>query len=272
MKRKQNLILIGEFSKITGVNVKCLRYYDKIGVLKPAYINPDSGYRYYSVDQVYTVEIIRLCVELDIPLRNLTEYMGEDEGAHFAAMLDHGKLAAQEKLRQIQRGLQFVTVLRADIDHLKTCRKVCGRFECELPPRLFFVLPYDKGQQDKQFASALHQLFRLAVEEEAFPLYDYGLLHEYGPAGVQKYIYLEVLAQGCPSSHSMEIPGGTFHCLQVEGYHLEEAPRLFPGLLDGGETAWVIETALLTRKCRLERPLMELQVWGAQRNRNEESQ
>lgn len=39
---------IGEVSKITGLSIDRLRNYDKIGLLKPSYIDPNSGYRYYS--------------------------------------------------------------------------------------------------------------------------------------------------------------------------------------------------------------------------------
>jgi DNA-binding transcriptional MerR regulator len=38
---------IGEFSKIVGITVKALRYYDEIDLLLPAQINEDNGYRYY---------------------------------------------------------------------------------------------------------------------------------------------------------------------------------------------------------------------------------
>ncbi|MED4402262.1 MerR family transcriptional regulator [Metabacillus fastidiosus] len=46
------MITIGEFSKICGVSTKTLRYYDEIGLIHPEEINPDSGYRYYSISQL----------------------------------------------------------------------------------------------------------------------------------------------------------------------------------------------------------------------------
>jgi len=42
---------IGDFSRISQVSVKTLRYYDEIGLLKPAHVDRFTGYRYYSVDQ-----------------------------------------------------------------------------------------------------------------------------------------------------------------------------------------------------------------------------
>lgn len=267
--RRRNFISIGELSKITGVNIRCLRYYDRIGVLKPAHINPDSGYRYYSVTQVYIVEIIRLCVELDIPLRDLAEYVDEEQGIDFAALLDFGQRAAKAKLAEVERGLTFLTALRQEMEHLEDCKKVTGRYSRTFAERLFLVLPYEKGQQDKEFPRSLHELFALSAKEQTIPLYDYGLCHAYGPGGVEKYIYLEVLAEGAHSGRTLRIPAGNYACMQVEGCCLKDAASLFPGMLDTGGPAFAIETELLTRNCRLEQPRMELQIWKAERAVNE---
>ncbi len=43
---------IGEFSKLTQVTIRMLRYYDETGLLKPAKIDPWTGYRMYSSDQI----------------------------------------------------------------------------------------------------------------------------------------------------------------------------------------------------------------------------
>jgi DNA-binding transcriptional MerR regulator len=39
---------IGDFSRLTDVSVKALRYYDEVGLLKPTYVDRDTRYRYYS--------------------------------------------------------------------------------------------------------------------------------------------------------------------------------------------------------------------------------
>ncbi|WP_434369237.1 MerR family DNA-binding transcriptional regulator [Peribacillus frigoritolerans] len=47
----QNKLSIGEMAKLRGVTVDTLRHYDKIGLLKPFHIDPETGYRYYSISQ-----------------------------------------------------------------------------------------------------------------------------------------------------------------------------------------------------------------------------
>ncbi len=45
---RMRLFSIGKLAKLTGVHIQSLRYYETIGILRPAMIDPDSGYRYYT--------------------------------------------------------------------------------------------------------------------------------------------------------------------------------------------------------------------------------
>lgn len=53
------MLKIGEFSKLTKTTIKVLRYYDKINILKPAFIDSDTSYRYYTEEQVETAQRIQ---------------------------------------------------------------------------------------------------------------------------------------------------------------------------------------------------------------------
>ena len=44
MGKKETLLSIGDFSKVTGVSIKALRYYDEAGILTPAFVDSNSGY------------------------------------------------------------------------------------------------------------------------------------------------------------------------------------------------------------------------------------
>ena len=51
-KVEEILYRIGMFSKMNQVTIKALRYYDEVGLLRPRFIDPDNGYRYYSSSQL----------------------------------------------------------------------------------------------------------------------------------------------------------------------------------------------------------------------------
>ncbi|KOS63769.1 hypothetical protein AN161_04020 [Lysinibacillus sp. FJAT-14222] len=55
---------ISEFSKLSQVSVKTLRYYDQLNLLKPAYTDKFTGYRYYSADQMFQIHRILAFKEL----------------------------------------------------------------------------------------------------------------------------------------------------------------------------------------------------------------
>ena len=77
--KKDKFLTIGALAKTTGTKVKALRYYEKIGVLIPSYVDSDNGYRYYSRRHIYIVEAIRLCADLNIPLNEFKKFISEDE-------------------------------------------------------------------------------------------------------------------------------------------------------------------------------------------------
>ena len=59
---------IGDFSLATQLSIKTLRYYHEIGLLEPAEIDSDTGYRYYSDDQLGAAQIIRRLRSLQMPV------------------------------------------------------------------------------------------------------------------------------------------------------------------------------------------------------------
>ena len=54
----ENLIPIGEFASASLLSQKALRMYGENGLLPPAWVDPDSGYRYYRLEQLHTAALI----------------------------------------------------------------------------------------------------------------------------------------------------------------------------------------------------------------------
>ena len=50
---------IGDFSRMTFLSVKALRHYHEVGLLPPAEVDPDTGYRRYQLEQVPMAQVIR---------------------------------------------------------------------------------------------------------------------------------------------------------------------------------------------------------------------
>lgn len=67
----KELYTIGEVSKLIGISSQTLRYYDKIGVVKPAYVNEATGYRLYAYDQINYIDRIKYLQDFGLSLEEI---------------------------------------------------------------------------------------------------------------------------------------------------------------------------------------------------------
>jgi len=97
------LLTIGEFARRSRLSIKALRLYDRSGLLRPAEVRPDSGYRRYELRQLYAARLIVLLRRLDMPLAQIAEIL-EASGPDAAARLEQywteveRRLVAQREL------------------------------------------------------------------------------------------------------------------------------------------------------------------------------
>jgi DNA-binding transcriptional MerR regulator len=73
---------ISEFAKVTGISRKNLIFYDKIGLLSPAMVDEQNNYRYYTYQQIDTVNVITVLREIGMPLKEIKAYLQERSPSH----------------------------------------------------------------------------------------------------------------------------------------------------------------------------------------------
>jgi DNA-binding transcriptional MerR regulator len=71
----ENLLPIGEFAAASRLSQKALRLYGENGVLPPAWVDPDSGYRYYSPEQLRQATLIAFLRRSGMPLGEIREFL-----------------------------------------------------------------------------------------------------------------------------------------------------------------------------------------------------
>lgn len=64
---------IGQMGKLNNITVQTLRHYEKVGLLKPSYINEETGYRYYSTKDFNTIDLIKQCKAMGLSLEEIKE-------------------------------------------------------------------------------------------------------------------------------------------------------------------------------------------------------
>ncbi|MEV0433474.1 MerR family transcriptional regulator [Nocardia sp. NPDC050413] len=82
------LITIGAFARVCGLNASALRFYADAGVLVPALVDEDTGYRYYTSDQAGPACLIRHLRAVDMPLPTVAAVLAEPDAARAADLLD----------------------------------------------------------------------------------------------------------------------------------------------------------------------------------------
>lgn len=72
------MLKIGDFSRLSCVSIKTLRYYDEINLLKPVSVDRFNGYRYYSAEQLPRLNRIIVLKNMGLSLEEIAELMGND--------------------------------------------------------------------------------------------------------------------------------------------------------------------------------------------------
>jgi len=103
----RNLVPIGRFSEVCRLSIPALRHYDELGLLPPAAVDSDTGYRYYSMAQAIDAERIRTLRFLDMPLPEIRAILAGDPQRTRSLLEGHRQRLAE----QAERGQYAITLL-----------------------------------------------------------------------------------------------------------------------------------------------------------------
>ena len=107
------MLKIGEFSKLSHLTVKALRFYEKEGLLEPAFIDPWTGYRFYETRQLEDAAEIKAYRQLDLSIDEIkTIYSGTDRKK---ILSDKAKLLTAQR-KEIDARLSIINYILEDIE------------------------------------------------------------------------------------------------------------------------------------------------------------
>ena len=131
MDKKSRLLTIGQFAAMHGINKKTLMWYDEVGLFRPAAVNSQNGYRYYSYQQSQTLETILLLREMGVSVKEIKAFMQERSAASMEKLLGEKieeldreishKKAVRETLAKHRRNMQ--TLLSMDLEEISIVEK-----------------------------------------------------------------------------------------------------------------------------------------------------
>lgn len=143
------MLKIGEFSRLSRISVRMLRHYDEIGLLAPDTVDPETGYRYYSEEQLAAASRITALREMDFSLAAIGEMLrsGEREtvDSFYCERLRtlteqmqaiHQRIAlvksARKRLRKDEKAMEYQVNLKTIPERYAACvRMTLPRYDAE---------------------------------------------------------------------------------------------------------------------------------------------
>lgn len=163
---KEDKLSIGQMAKLNHTSPSTLRFYEKLGLLQPAYINPETGYRYYDVTQSVVVRAIQYSTNLDISMKELLE---------IAEVRDIRMLESlyQKKITEVEAAIEQLTqkehTLHKAVQYLEHYRNLppAGTFTLEyLPTEYVYARPARKNYFQEDFRTYVYAILDIAEQLE----------------------------------------------------------------------------------------------------------
>jgi effector-binding domain-containing protein len=118
------MIRIGDFSKLSRVPVKTLRYYDEVGLLKPLEVDAFTGYRLYEYSQLSTLNRILALKELGFSLEEIGRLLDDNLSAEqMRGMLKLREVEARQRVQQEAQRLERIEARLRQIEQEKCMSK-----------------------------------------------------------------------------------------------------------------------------------------------------
>ena len=106
----KDLFSIGELAKLQNISRQTLIFYDKIGLFCPAYIDPENGYRYYSINQLDNLDAICIMKKIGFSLNEIKENMKS-----FTS--DRSIVALRKQLSSINEQIEELELIKSRVEH-----------------------------------------------------------------------------------------------------------------------------------------------------------
>lgn len=166
------MIRIGSFARIAQVSTRTLRLYDKLGLLKPALVDPASEYRYYSIEQLPRLNRILALKDLGFSLDQIAEVLRSELSAEqLRGMLTLKRAEAERRVAEEQAQLARIEARLRQIEQEHTLSDhevVIKRIEPQLAAVVRAVIP-DYITSEPLFIQLFDELDRYLAQANVRP-------------------------------------------------------------------------------------------------------
>ncbi|HJW21265.1 MAG TPA: helix-turn-helix domain-containing protein, partial [Candidatus Limnocylindrales bacterium] len=114
----EDLLPIGRFARLAGLSIGALRHYDELDLLRPADVDPFTGYRRYRREQVETALTIRRLRDLELPIEDIRAVLAADDPAAQRLLLSSHRSRLAARTNRLHLVLHHLSQLSSGKDRL----------------------------------------------------------------------------------------------------------------------------------------------------------
>ena len=232
---RKDLFPIGEVSRLFHISVSSLRHYETLGLLTPAYIAPDSGYRYYGTEQFEALNTVRYLRALDMPLEEISDFVHNRDLDNIQAKLRQQRETVARKRAELERVQRKIDARLEQLEEARHCELDHIRLVEAAPCRIVWVggaltirdyhdmeLPVSRLSRDEEEAVVFLGKVGLGLSVQAL---------ERGEFDRYDGIFLVLDRADRFAGETVDLPGGRCAQVHFRGSH-REAPAQYRRLMD----------------------------------------
>lgn len=217
------MLTIGTFSNLSKVSANTLRYYDEIGLLKPAAVNRENGYRYYETEQLQTVLMITRLKAYHLSLEEIAEVLRQPDSGGLLGLM---RKKRHEMGQELYRLSSVLTRMNQDISNLERGIHIMAYME-NIEVRLVETEPQNllyirKNMSTKDYALYLGELYQTMQREKltavGAPMTVYHIEGDFDPDCYDNEIAVPVTEA---AAGTRVMPGGPCAAVRLEGPYTE---------------------------------------------------
>lgn len=228
------LYSIGETAKIMGISVQTLRNYSKFPFLQPAYVNEETGYRYYSFDQFHIIDRIKYLRGFDLSLAEIQDIMMDGQKTDkIIRYLENRETALEQQIEDLQMQKQDLHWYLEYFQYLNQNPQNARPHVAHFDTRYVLRTPCSSEETIEDIEVRLAKL-KVSYSDREIPfLRQFGYLLNFEDILDAKwdptdyFIYfsghsqLQDLAKADPE-HILEFPAGDYLCFSFRLRHMKE--------------------------------------------------
>jgi len=224
----------GELASLYGIPKQTLLYYDKNKLLVPEFIN-DNGYRYYSVLQYLTLEIILNMRKLNISIPTIKEYLNNRSPEKFVEILRAKEKECQKIIEETTKMKTSLNLSLTSIQKLPTAHfeQIELRFHEKIP--LLLSNPLNKKMTVREYVKILAHHNQTTFSKKHFKEFSTGWIIDHTEFKDKKFNntiqYFSPVPPSFPSKDCCFRPEGLYLSVIFQGTYYENMPVIYDKII-----------------------------------------